>query len=354
MLLSAALIIEFTKFFQIFLLIILPALLFSVGVTVFLHYRRKRNKNIVETDEEIEMNIISSSPENFCYKTGDGKFVYLDHTGLLEDFRKKLTYSYARYAALEQDFRNLKSSVSDVDDKPQLNNHKNNSMEQSAENMHPDTGTNLESANGEMNLRDKQTMEYEYLKDLLEEKKKQIEFLQNQIDLRIRSYHESEKGKSKIVSELEEMKQIQQNTSEEMGSLKSLLTDKEQEIEKLRVAFQEKENHFYENQQALKSKTDQVIYLENMLQELREQNQILNASVADGNEKYEALREQLSADESRYVAMEQKLLANKQLLQRLYKEFSSCINEEIPPAPVITLRKDYTEAKNEWDETAVH
>ncbi len=356
MLLSTVLFIEFTKFIQVFLLIIIPVLLLSVGITVFLHYRRRHNKKIIENDEEIDMNIALSSPENFCYRTGDGKFVYLDHTGLLRDFRKKLSYSYARYAALEQDFHKMKSTGFDGsdNDKARLNNHKNNNMEQIAENTRPDTEDDFKSANDEIDPQKKLAMEYACLKDLLEEKKTQIGFLLNQIDLRIKSYHESEKGRRSIVSELEEVRQIQQKTNEELESVKSLLADKEEEIEKFRLALQEKENHFFENQQTLKSKTDQIIYLENMLQELKGQNQILNASVADGNERYEAVREQLATEESRYIAMEQKLLANKQLLQRLYKEFSSCINEEIPAVPVITLRKDYIEAKKEWDETAVH
>jgi chromosome segregation ATPase len=353
MLLSTALFIEFTKFIQVFLMILLPVLLLSVGVTVFLHYRRKRNKDIIESDEETELDIAVSSPENFCYKTGDGKFIYLDHTGLLEDFRRKLSYSNARYAALEQDFRKMKSTISD-DNKTRFSNHKNNNMEQSAENMFPDTENDFKNANEEITHQEKQAMEYSCLKDLLEEKKTQISFLQNQIDLRIRSYHESEKGKSKIVSELEELRQIQQSKNEELDSLKGLLADREGEIEKIRLTLQEKENQFSENQQIVKSKTDQIIYLENILQELKEQNQVLNASVADSNERYEAVRGQLEAEESRSIAAEQKLLANKQLLQRLYKEFSSCINEEISTAPVITLRSDYIEAKTEWDEKAVH
>jgi chromosome segregation ATPase len=227
-------------------------------------------------------------------------------------------------------------------------------MEQLAENMFPDTENDFKNVNEEITHQEKQQMEYSYLKDLLEEKKTQISFLQNQIDLRIRSYHESEKGKSKIVSELEDLRQIQQNTNEELDSLKRLLADREEEIEKIRITLQEKENQFSENQQIVKSKTDQIIYLENMLQELKEQNQVLNASVADSNERYEAVRGQLEAEESRSIAAEQKLLANKQLLQRLYKEFSSCINEEILSAPVITLRSDYKEAKTEWDEKVVH
>ena len=67
---------------------------------------------------------------------------------------------------------------------------------------------------------------------------------------------------------------------------------------------------------------------------------MLNASAADSHEKLEILDRQLEEERSRSKAMEEKLNANRQLLQRLYREFSACMENEGAPV-VVNMRSPY-------------
>lgn len=361
MLLTAALFDELSKLMQIILWIILPLLLFSALVTVLIHYGRKWNKNDNEEEGEVQIDIAGSSPDNFCYRTEEGKFVYLDHTGLLREFRKKLLYSHARYAALKQDFRKLKSGNAGFipDTANCLPDYKNSNMENivnssfaclqgddslvsdkdsiaenelspgsnASEQAGPEENSSTNFLQEDSELKN-QTQDQAWFSDLLDEKKKQIEFLQNQIDIRVKKYHSSEQERAALRAELEFF----------------------------RNSLTEKDALLNANQQMRKQEQDQTIYLENLLKETKEQNQLLNAVIADSQDKNEALLQQLQAEETRVIAMEKKLLANKQLLHRLYNEFAACLNEETDTSPVIALRPDYINMANvnsEWDETAV-
>lgn len=355
MLLSVAPFTELTMFIQGIVWIVLPLLLFSLLVTVLIHYGKKR-KRLDETEEkEIEMDI-GSSPENFCYKTGDGKFIFLDHTGLLREFKRKLSYSNARYAALKQDFGKLKASTTTfpVDRYPLFNNLKNINMENSMGQMMHQSGDPIsimvnESSDQEVVLNpvvtdqnvlseensavENATMksnvnEQSWLQDLLEEKNKQIEFLQNQIDIRVKRNHITDQERSFFKNELEELRKNQQTKVGEVELLKEQVQQKDVDLEHFKKLVDEKNQLLTENQQLLNAKQDQLIYIENVLNEIKEQNQILSAAVADTKDNNENLSLQLQQEESRVAAMEKKLLSNKQLLQRMYNEFANCLEEE--------------------------
>ncbi len=264
-----------TNFLQIICWIILPVLLLTIAVTVIHHYVRKK-QNAAEALEEDELNILTS-PDN---KT-DPAYLYFDHSGILRQYQDKLSYSHARYAALKKDFEKLDQQYRDA----QLGTH--NHVIQPKINQMENTNENL----GEVS-------EQLYLKDLLEENKAQVAFLQAQLEQRVRKQHEAEHN----------------------------LLEKEKELQ--------------EKQQVIHAKEEHIAFAEGQIKELREQNELLNATVADNNEKAEIYYQQLQEEQSRVASMEKKLVANKQLLQRLYREFSSCMEEE-EASVVVPLRPAY-------------
>jgi hypothetical protein len=333
MLLTIAPFGEFTKLFQVLLLIILPVLAFSLLATVLLHYGRKRRKKEASLDDEtLHTYVAGSSPENFCYKASDGNFVYLDHTGLLREYRKKLSYSQAKYVALQQDFKKLESGFARSGPRNIIypDHLKKITMEHTTIQQQQLVEDNINEASALNNG----LKEQDYLNDLLTEKKKQIEFLQNQIDLRIKSYHYAEKEKEELRQKWEQSEQTRNKAEEELGNLQASLDEKLS-----RVA---------EVEQILQGKQDHVIYMENLVQEMKTQNQLLSAAAADAEDKSRSLREKLETEEARAMAAEQKLLANKRVLQRLYSEFTTCLQEETEEPPLIPLRPDYI--NNEWSE----
>ena len=345
-------------------------------------------------EEDIQMEVENAAAE-FCYKTNDGKFVYLDHTGLLKDLRKKLSHSNAKFAALQQDYKKLKYSLvaSELLQDNNVITNKKNSMENfhdnttvsdnidlqtqleqlkrsynslEAENISLLEQIGMQASNGVgsdsivVHLRDEnkilkgQLTEQEYYKDLLEEKKMQIGFLQSQIDTRIKKYHDSEQDWLMSKNEIEKLNSNLTAAKEETTSLQNELSQKQGDIENLLLGMSEKEIELNETKQALHDKQSQIVYIENVLLELRQQNELFNAAAADSEERSKILQAQLQTEEAKTKILEQKLKQNRQLIQRLYNEFSVCLSEENDESPVIALRTDYVRVTDGWEETAVH
>jgi chromosome segregation ATPase len=342
MLLIAGMPGEFAKIMEVITWIVLPLLVFSFLTTILLHYGRKWRNN--REEENIPNDIGNAIPESFCYKTGDGTLVYLDHTGLLRDLRNKVSYHHARFAALKQDYKKLESGNPGIFQ----NNDKTYSMEQE-EKQTGINGIHLDQHPAAYKeeyrvLKDK-IAEQEYLKEVLVEKKAQIDFLQNQLEQRIKMTHQSEQQKEELCNE-------NKNLGHEISRLENELASSKEEITNVKKEITSKEIQLQEIREASSSSASQVIWLENSLQELKQQNELLNAAAGDNNDTITSLRELLEKEQQRAVMAEQKLLSNKELLARLYKDFTAFISEEETSAsPVIPLNAGYTKAG--WVESVV-
>lgn len=405
MLLATGSAFDFVKFIQILCWIILPVLLLAVLLTVFLHYRKKKlEKAEVENEDEEFMH---ASPELLGYTKGDGEYVFFDHSSLISEYKKRLSYNHARYTALHHDFEKLETKYAMLASyaTTMLINKKNSNMEnfqdsmpqnmeaeiskmtedytaekkellirleqmknsyQNLEHEHElllervHTGTMTEEErsqfiehwkNEKMALKDK-IAEQEYLKEVIEEKKAQIDFLQNQLEQRIKNNHQSESQRKQLLSDLEQVRNANENTLLQLNSLKNDMVQQQEETNKLQIVLNGKEEQLVERQQLLTSKLDHITWLENTLHEVKQQNEILNASVADSKDLIAVLQEQLTYEQQKSQAMEQKLSSNKQTLQRLYKDFSAIMGENDEQSPVIALRPDYINRENEEVEAA--
>jgi ABC-type Na+ efflux pump permease subunit len=405
MLLATGSAFDFVKFIQILCWIILPVLLLAVLLTVFLHFRKKKfEKAEAENEDEEFMN---ASPELLGYTKGDGEYVFFDHSSLISEYKKRLSYNHARYTALHHDFEKLETKYAMLASyaTTELINKKNSNMEnvqdsmpqnmeteinkmtedytaekkelltrleqmrnsyQNLEHEHElllervHTGTMTEGERSrfiehwkqeKMALKDK-VAEQEYLKEVIEEKKAQIDFLQNQLEQRIKNNHQSESQRKQLLSDLEQVRNANENTLLQLNSLKNDLVQQQEETNKLQIVLNGKEEQFVERQQLLTSKLDHITWLENTLHEVKQQNEILNASVADSKDLVAVLQEQLTYEQQKSQAMEQKLSSNKQTLQRLYKDFSAIMGENDEQSPVIALRPDYISRENEEVEAA--
>jgi len=391
---------DFVKFIQILCWIILPVLLLAVLLTVFLHYRKKKiEKTEAENGDE---ELMHASPELLGYTKGDGEYVFFDHSSLISEYKKRLSYNHARYTALHHDFEKLETKYAMLASYATtvLINQKNINME----NLHDSMPQNMETEINKMTenyaaekkellsrleqmknsyqnlehehelllekvsmetitdeektaiinrwreeniaLKDK-VAEQEYLKEVIEEKKVQIDFLQNQLEQRIKNNHQSDTQRKQVLADLEQSKNANESTLKQLESVKTELMRQQEDRNKLQMVLNEREELLAERQQLLASKLDHITWLENTLHEFKEQNEILNASVADSKDLISAFQEQLSQEQLRTQSIEQKLLSNKQVLQRLYKDFSAIIEEENGQSPVIALRPDYINRENE-------
>lgn len=315
------------------------------------------------------------SHESSGFKLGDDQYVLFDHSGLINEYKSRLVNNHARYAALRQDFEkledkynsllltnetlttSLKTNVMETNTNSAALAHAGNWQKERDELIARLDDANLQyeklqkenesllqqvkvgqtTANENYwsqenkELKDR-LLEQECLKDLLEEKQAHTDFLQSQLDQRIKNFHQSERQRDEISAEL---KKMQQELTSEINQLKNEITQRDEQTHQL---LSDKDAAIEEKQQLLLSSQNQITYLENVLREVREQNEMLNAAVADNQEKAANLEQLVDDGNVRLGVVEQRLHANKQLLQRLYREFSACIDHNTDEPPVVSLR----------------
>lgn len=393
------------KFIQILCWIILPVLLSTILVTMLLHYRSKRKD--AGRNEDAEDHFLNASPEQVGYTNGDGEYVLFDHSRLIKEYKDRLSFNHARYTALQKDFAVMEAKYTALAclTQNQFSTPKSRMMETTTQQVpqHIEAEINklaqayaaekqellaelqqlnrsyksLEQENRSLqdqlsmgaatdeernnivkrwkeenaSLRDK-IAEQEYLKDILEEKKAQIVFLQEQVEQRVKNQHQADLQRQQAVSELEDIRKETHEAAKRIESLKNELLLKQDIADKMQVVLCGKEEELAEKQQTLNAKMDHVIYLENMLNELKEQNELLNAELADKRDLVNIMGQQLQDEQSRADSIEQKFQSQKQLMRRLYKEFSACMEGDAEKSPVIALRPEYGNKEN--GEMVVH
>ena len=398
---------DFFRFLQVLCWIILPVLISAVLVTMFLHYR-KRKKEIAGEAGEMEDKVMLAFPGQVGYTSGNGEYVLFDHSDLMRQYRNKLSYNLARYTALQHDFtvietkytalakfaqthfithkkrpmENLneqlpkqlqadinKLTESDATEKKALLD-KLGQLEKSYRRLEQENSSlkeqvSLQTATDDEKLavinkwKEENTLlkdkidEQEYLQDLVEEKKAQVNFLQSQVEQRIKNLYQSEHNRLQTVAEMKQLREDRETIKMSIQPLEDELMLKQEQIDKAQIVVCEKEEQLTEKQQTLTAKLDHITNLENRLRETKEQNEQLNTSVSEGKELVSTLQQQLAEEQSKVQFVTQKLFANKQMMRRVYKEFSVFVDDiESEESLVIPLRPEYNNRENE--EIAIH
>jgi len=385
---------EFLKLIQILCWILLPVAVVAILLTVFFHYRRRRNDKRQATVSEEEF--IKASPELLGYTNGDGDYIFFDQSSVIAEYKKKLSYHHARYTALRHDFDKLETKYAALAGyvAASLINPKSSGMESN----HPQIPKSLQAEidnisaqhktekeellkqlkqamvvnknleNETQALQDQLNMqsvteedklailnrwkedntalklkvvEQQYLQDVLDEKKAQVEFLQIQLEQRIKNSYQSEQQRLDAVAELEEEKSHHSETNRKLDALKFDVLQKQEESDKLQMILCGKEEQLIQSRQAINSKTEYIARLENVLAETKQQNELLHALASENKTLTLSLREQLSAAEATNEQLTEKLETNKQLLRQLNKDISSTPIEKGAQSPVIALRPEH-------------
>jgi chromosome segregation ATPase len=392
---------EFAKFIQVFCWIILPVSLLAIILTVFFHYWKKKTGNNKTTVEEEEF--LNASPEQVGYTRGDGEYISFDHSALISEYKRRLACNHAKYAALRQDFEKLEFKYTDLvaTSSTTITHKKSTGMETNHEQSLRDELTVLSAAYkaekeelqlqlGQMNqsfsdleaenksLQDQlkihtvsedersnlihqwqeenaslkeQIAGQEYLRDVVEEKREQIVFLQNQLEQRIKLNHQLDQQRLRAIAGMEEEKKRFAEVLHHSDGLKNEILQKQEEIDRLQMMLCGKEEQLTEKQNLVSSKLDHITWLENQLHQSKEHNHHLTGSLTETHNTITNLQEQLNREQTRNSQIEQKILTSQQAIQKLYKEFSLLMNKDGEQSPVIVLRPDYS--KKETEEIAV-
>ena len=175
----------------------------------------------------------------------------------------------------------------------------------------------------------KRISEQEYLREVLEEKKLQITFLQQQLEQRIRNHHLVEQQFRELGIKFMEVKEQ--------------LEIKEQTEKEFQASFQEKEQEIVFLKETIHSKTDQVTQLEASLKTLEDQNGSFCLTIDDNNKVIQALQEQMANDNLEKKELASKLEKNNAFLKGFHRKLSDVLEEEAAASPVILMKPVYTE-----------
>jgi len=386
LLLDASLFVFF-NFLQVFLWISIPALLIGMSITTVVHYRDKRKKQ-----KSLEGSLIPKN-EGSGADHGDISLIPLDlflHGDKQESKRimNYLSQSNARYIAIQKDFKILTEKYQQLRksnsqnfatkknktmetihrDLQQISHEQVNSIQQEYElekkemlaELHQLTISfeNLEKDN--ISLREqlsayceneagvtsmiqkwdeekaelkKRISEQEYLKDVLEEKKQQIIFLQQQIEQRIKNHHLEEHQFRELG-----IKFMEANEKIEM---------KDQSIKEFQATVHDKEQEIIFLKEVVQSATVNGIQLETTIKELQEQNSRSSFELDKKSDLINELQAQLAEINEAKIKLEERLEKSQTFFKGFHRKLSDILQEEVPESPVIVMKPLYKEENKE-------
>ena len=379
LLLSDASLIVFLKFLQIFLWISIPAFLIGLLITTVIHYKDKRKKQkrsehpfIFENDGTyVGYDNVSLTPLTL---QGSGQ-----ETKKITNY---LSFSNARYIAIQKDFKVLMEKYQQLQgnsyqnsetkkydtmdtiqtDLQQISYQQIDSIKQqheiekrellaeldqltaSFENLEKDNNSlrdqlnvYCESGSGFTAMIQKweeekaelkrKISEQEYLKDVLDEKKQQIVFLQQQLEQRIKNHHLVEQQFRDLG-----LKFMEANEK---------LEAKEQSGKEFQAAVHDKEKEITLLQEVLQSATANAAQLEATIKELQEQNSNLSFGLEEKSKLISDLQVQLAESNETKIKLEERLERSQTFFKGFHRKLSDILQEEIPESPVIVMKPVY-------------
>jgi len=379
LLLSDASLIVFFKFLQIFLWISIPAFLIGLLITTVIHYRDKRKKQKGSKQPFI------FEKDGSYGEYGNVSLMPLHLQGNDQETKKIMNYlsfSNARYIAIQKDFKVLTERYQQL----QGNNYQNSETKnnETMETKHTDlqqlshqqidfirqqhelekkellaeldqltvSFENLEKDNNSLREQlnvycengtgftsmiqkweeekaelKRRINEQEYLKDVLEEKKQQIIFLQQQLEQRIKNHHLVEQQFRDLglkFMEANEKLEIKEQSGREF---EAAVHDKEQEIILLK--------------EVLQSATANAAQLEATIKELQDQHSKFSFGWEEKNKLISDLQAQLAEADEGKIKLEEKLERSQTFFKGFHRKLSDILQEEIPESPVIVMKPVY-------------
>ena len=379
LLLSDASLIFFLKFLQIFLWISIPAFLIGLLVTTVIHYNNKRKKQ-----KGTEQLFIFEN-DGSCAGYDDVSLMSLNLQGNDQGTKKIMNYlsfSNARYIAIQKDFKALTEkyqqlqgnfnqnsetkknetmdtiqtdlqqlSYQQIDfikqqheiEKRELlaemdqltasfeNLEKDNNSLRDQLNVYCESGTGFTSMiqkweEEKIELK-KRINEQEYLKDVLEEKKQQIVFLQQQLEQRIKNHHLEEQQFRELGIKFMDANEKLEIKERSIKEFQATANDKEQEIIFLKEVVQ--------------SATANVVQLETTIKELQEQNSKFSFELDKKNDLINELQAQFSEINEAKIKLEERLERSQTFFKGFHRKLSDILQEEMPESPVIVMKPVY-------------
>lgn len=389
LLLSDVSLVIFLQFLQILLWIGIPALVIAMLITTIVHYRNRKRKRKNEKEQQLKLENKGETYSGYDDYSLLPQGVYLPGSPHeVKGIIHHLFHSKARYMAIRKDFEilNRKYQKLHVHLHKDYETIKNKTMETIQTDMQQTLHEQIESIKQQQELEKKELYaelmqltgayenlekdnnslrdqliayssdenkttaiiqkweeekaelkrrigEKEYLQDVLEEKKLQIGFLQQQLEHRIKNHHLVEQQFRELgikFMEVKEELEIKQQTEEDF---QAGVHEKDQEIVCLKEMIQSKTYHAAE--------------LEASLKIALEENENFSLALQSNSKLIGSLNEQLAVSNEIRKELERKLERNNTLLKGFHRRLSDVFEEEMAEPPVVTMKPVYTQENAE-------
>ncbi|HEV3249706.1 MAG TPA: hypothetical protein VGZ71_02060 [Puia sp.] len=204
-------------------------------------------------------------------------------------------------------------------------------------------------------------LEQESMLDVMQEKNLQIGFLQNQLEQRIKSYHQLEYQSIEDLNRARDLQALSagledqakslteelQQRNEESVELRNKLTISQQEQKEIQESIYSKNSQIEQLESRLNlalqeqkglqetfyTKTSHIDLLESRLNELTQQNGQMLLELNGSRETVDQLNVKLFAETHRAKELEQKLETSSQLLVKIYKELAKSLGVALMQYP---------------------
>lgn len=168
----------------------------------------------------------------------------------------------------------------------------------------------------------------EHVNDLLYESREQINFLQNQLEQRIKTAKQLEQRIAMISEELNQSQFQFHEAGKKIIKTEETLQTKDDEIGQMRLQTDAKENEIQHLKNEIQSKNEQLNALENSVKEMMQENELHKSAIANDREIISSFNNQLAALNEENEHLRNQLRQNKEVLYRFYKEIKSSVGEE--------------------------
>lgn len=180
----------------------------------------------------------------------------------------------------------------------------------------------LQQVTDEKTALHQQLAEQPFLQDMMQESKLQVSFLQNQLEQRIKSYHQLELKAGEATMQVSELHTTISKLEQEAQNLQETLQQQQQQLAETQQALERSSQEIQQQHVLMNTGAEQVAALENELQNMQQQQQALQAETDNREAAIQQLQEVLTQEQQRSRQLEDKLAINTRLLERIYQELA--------------------------------
>ena len=166
-----------------------------------------------------------------------------------------------------------------------------------------------------------------HLNDLLGESREQLNFVQNQLEQRIKSNKVLEQRMNAVSEELSQSQFQFHEAGKKIINTEQVLEQKENEIGQLRLELDIKENEIRQLKEDIHAKNEQLMSADNSYKAIVKENDSNKTIISDDRDLISSLNRQLSDEKLKNEHSREQIRHNRRLLLKVYEDLKTSVGE---------------------------